>query len=97
MMNTRCSNLIPFKARPPSNHILAVRIRPSPDFRRFAINSYQKNFARPRRIAGMKNIPPGIICGKADFGVPPVNSNESLIGLARAQMLSEIKKKDRII
>lgn len=90
MMNTQCSNLIPFESRPSSNHILAARTRPFHDFRRFDINSYRKNFAR--ETASMKNTP-GIIYGRAEFGAPLVNSNESLIGLARAQTLSEIKKR----
>lgn len=47
MMNTQCSNLIPFEAGPSSNHILAAR--PSYDFRRFDISSYRKNFAQARK------------------------------------------------
>lgn len=90
MMNTRCSNLIPFGARPPSNHILAVHTRFSlPILDDSPLIRIEKIFARARRTASMKNTPE-ITCGKADFGAPPVNSNESLIGLARTQTLSEI-------
>lgn len=58
MMNTRCSNLIPFEARPSSNHILAALVLDPPMISDDSpLISYRKNFARARSTAGMKNTP----------------------------------------